>query len=62
MLTGSGYEPEEIHTYEGVPLAGNAFYFRDGTDLLNPGPGQLIPIPDEKQKRNEAFKDLFIWE
>lgn len=62
MLTGSGYEPEKIHTYEGVSLAGNAFYFRDGTDLLNPGPGQLIPIPDELQKRNEAFKDLFIWE
>lgn len=61
-LSKSNSEAEELQTYEGVPLAGNAFYFRDGTDLLNPKPGQLIPIPEEQQNKHDAYRDMFIWE
>ena len=63
--TLSEHDPPEIRdlkTYEGVLLAGKAFYFENGTNLLHPGPGQLIPIPEEEQNRHDAYKDMFVWE
>lgn len=55
-------EIRNLKTYEGVLLAGKAFYFENGTNLLHPGPGQLIPIPEEEQNRHDAYKDMFVWE
>ena len=52
-----------IEGYPDLKLAGNAFYFKDGTDLSNLKAGDLIPIKDDSSRRS-ALRDIkpFIWE
>lgn len=47
----------------GQLLERNAFYFRDGTNLMNPQPKELIPLSSE-ERRSNLFKNLkpFVWE
>lgn len=59
-LNGS---PVPLKTPENHNLAGRAFYFRDGTDLSNIGPNDLIPMGNEGDRRNELREiKPFIWE
>jgi hypothetical protein len=59
-LNGS---PVPLKTPENQNLAGRAFYFRDGTDLSNIGPKDLIPMGNEGERRNELREiKPFIWE
>lgn len=52
-----------VHPEDGRPLAGRAFYFRSGMNLLNPQPGDLIPLTEEVTRR-DLLKQIhpFVWE
>lgn len=45
------------------PLARNAYYFRDGTDLFNIGPQDLIPLESDGERANQLRNiQPFVWE
>lgn len=52
-----------FHPSDGQRLAGRAFYFRDGMNLLRPQPGDLIPLEQESTRRDllEQIRP-FVWE
>ncbi|MEW9123785.1 MAG: hypothetical protein AB2421_13830 [Thermotaleaceae bacterium] len=53
--------PTQI-SYKGKTLAGNAYYFKDGTDLLNIKEGDLIPIIDNTERPKLKGIKPYYWE
>jgi len=52
----------QITNTNGEALAGNSYYFRHGTDLLNIMPGDLIPFTDDTERPPLRGIKPYYWE